>query len=97
MVHNFESWRKSTQSKYTALAHFHKVEDQVSFPVIKFIQQLIVARVNVGTKITITLDESTTQSLLSFCEQFTHAYIHPRSTSAKYAMFSSSPANHSTL
>lgn len=97
MVHNFESWRKSTQSKYTALAHYHKVEDQVSFPVIKFIQQLIVARVNHGTVLKVHIDESTAQSLLSFCEQFTHAYIHPRSTSARFAMFSSSSANHSTL
>lgn len=94
MVHNFESWRKSTESKYTALAHFHKVEDQVSYPVINFLQRLVCARINYGKVLQVTIDDSTAQCLMSFCEQFSFAYIHPRSTSAKFAMLS---ANRSTL
>lgn len=58
-------------------SHFHKVSESVAIEVVKFMQQLLVARME--NRINLSLDVCDT--LWQFLEEFQFAYQHPRRTS----------------
>lgn len=84
MVHNFESWRNATQNahKPSGLAHFHLCSDSAFFDVSKLLRSLCVSYVE---KQQIQLSQDIINSCLCFLDEMQFAYIHPRSTSAKFA------------
>ena len=100
MIHNFESWRKATEERYKsfALAHFHKVDDELCFSVLNLLRQVVIKRVDKGEHVSIHISEEQAQNIVDFLDQMNLAYIHPRSSSARYEMMRSlSSAKPSTL
>ena len=100
MIHNFESWRKATEERYKsfALAHFHKVDDELCFSVLNLLRQVVIKRVDKGEHVSIHISEEQAQCIVDFLDQMNLAYIHPRSSSARYEMMRSlSSAKPSTL
>ena len=100
MVHNFESWRKATEERYKsfALAHYHKVDDELCFSVLNLLRQIVIRRVDKGENVSIHISEEQAQCIVDFLDQMNLAYIHPRSSSARYEMMRSlSSAKPSTL
>lgn len=100
MVHNFESWRKATEERYKsfALAHYHKVDDELAFSVLNLLRQIVIKRVDKGANVSILISEEQAQCIVDFLDQMKLAYIHPRSSSARYEMMRSlSSAKPSTL
>ena len=99
MVHNFESWRKATEERYKsfALAHFHKVDDELCFSVLNLLRQVVIKRVDKGEHVSVHISEEQAQIIVDFLDQMNLAYIHPRSSSARYEMMRSlSSANLTT-
>ena len=99
MVHNFESWRKATEERYKsfALAHFHKVDDELCFSVLNLLRQVVIKRVDKGEHVSVHISEEQAQIIIDFLDQMNLAYIHPRSSSARYEMMRSlSSANLTT-
>lgn len=88
MVHNFESWRKATEERYKsfALAHYHKVDDELAFSVLNLLRQIVIRRVDKGEHVSIHISEEQAQCIVDFLDQMNLAYIHPRSYSARYEM-----------
>lgn len=100
MIHNFESWRKATEERYKsfALAHYHKVDDELCFSVLNLLRQVVIKRVDKGEHVSIHISEEQAQCIVDFLDQMNLAYIHPRSSSARYEMMRSlSSAKPSTL
>lgn len=100
MIHNFESWRKATEERYKsfALAHYHKVDDELAFSVLNLLRQIVIKRVDKGEHVSIHISEEQAQIIVDFLDQMNLAYIHPRSSSARYEMMRSlSSAKPSTL
>ena len=100
MIHNFESWRKATEERYKsfALAHYHKVDDELAFSVLNLLRQIVIKRVDKGENVSIRISEEQAQIIVDFLDQMNLAYIHPRSSSARYEMMRSlSSAKPSTL
>lgn len=100
MIHNFESWRKATEERYKsfALAHYHKVDDELAFSVLNLLRQIVIRRVDKGEHVSIHISEEQAQIIVDFLDQMNLAYIHPRSSSARYEMMRSlSSAKPSTL
>lgn len=100
MIHNFESWRKATEERYKsfALAHYHKVDDELAYSVLNLLRQIVIKRVDKGANVSIHISEEQAQSIVEFLDQMNLAYIHPRSSSARYEMMRSlSSAKPSTL
>lgn len=100
MIHNFESWRKATEERYKsfALAHFHKVDDELCFSVLNLLRQVVIKRVDKGEHVSIHISEEQAQCIVDFLDQMNLAYIHPRSSSARYEMMRSlSSAKPSTI
>ena len=100
MIHNFESWRKATEERYQsfALAHYHKVDDELCFSVLNLLRQVVIKRVDKGEHVSIHISEEQAQCIVDFLDQMNLAYIHPRSSSARYEMMRSlSSAKPSTL
>lgn len=100
MIHNFESWRKATEERYKsfALAHYHKVDDELAFSVLNLLRQIVIKRVDKGELVSIHISEEQAQIIVDFLDQMNLAYIHPRSSSARYEMMRSlSSAKPSTL
>lgn len=100
MVNNFESWRKATEERYKsfALAHYHKVDDELAFSVLNLLRQIVIKRVDKGANVSIHISEEQAQCIVDFLDQMNLAYIHPRSSSARYEMMRNlSSAKPSTL
>ena len=91
MIHNFESWRKATEERYKsfALAHYHKVDDELAFSVLNLLRQIVIRRVDKGANVSIHISEEQAQCIVDFLDQMNLAYIHPRSSSARYEMMRS--------
>lgn len=91
MVHSFESWRKATEERYKsfALAHYHKVDDELCFSVLNLLRQVVIKRVDKGELVSIHISEEQAQIIVDFLDQMNLAYIHPRSSSARYEMMRS--------
>ena len=91
MIHNFESWRKATEERYKsfALAHYHKVDDELCFSVLNLLRQVVIKRVDKGEHVSIHISEEQAQIIVDFLDQMNLAYIHPRSSSARYEMMRS--------
>ena len=100
MIHNFKSWRKATEERYKsfALAHYHKVDDELAFSVLNLLRQIVIKRVDKGELVSIHISKEQAQIIVDFLDQMNLAYIHPRSSSARYEMMRSlSSAKPSTL
>lgn len=84
MVHNFESWRTATQSahKPAGVSHYHLCSDTTFFEVASLLQALCVSFVD---KKQITLSPCLVDTVLQFLDEMQYAYMHPRSTSARFA------------
>lgn len=88
MFHNseFQSWRKVKQSAFDSYInmHYHKVSDECYFVVRDLLQSLLRARVELGGTFVVSMTDEGCRSVLDFLNQMQLAYIHPRSTSAKF-------------
>lgn len=58
-------------------SHFHKVSESVAREIVKFMQQLLVARME--NRINLSIDVC--NMLWQFLDEFQYAYQHPRRTS----------------
>lgn len=90
MLHNFESWRKAKQKRfepYEFEMHYHKCADSCYKFVAALLQSLVSNFVSSQHRPQVVqLSVEHAQILLDFLEQMQFAYIHPRSTSARYLM-----------
>ena len=87
MINKFEEWRKAKLSaaECRTLAHYHKVEDCVLRDVFALVQGILIVRVEKGSRaLTLRVSDSLANSLMMFLEQMRYAYMHPRSTSARF-------------
>ena len=87
MINKFEEWRKAKQcaAECRTLAHYHKVEDCVLRDVYALVKGILVVRVETGSsKIMLRVSDSLANSLMMFMEQMRYAYLHPRSSSARF-------------
>lgn len=86
MIHNFESWRTATEATYKdgKLRHYHRVQDDVWRSVRNLLQRLLCMRIDGNAPGCLSLDDEACNALLVFLDEMQLAYIHPRSTSAKF-------------
>lgn len=67
--------------------HFHKCEDAVLIVVFNILKALLRQRVNSGSNsITLSVSDDDFDTLLDFLDEMSFAYMHPRSTSARFSM-----------
>lgn len=84
---NFDAWRRSMMSQHQVEAemHYHKVSDVNWHQVSHLLRTLCVRFVEGHHKpVTLNLSSDLVESLLSFVDEMQFAYIHPRSSSAKF-------------
>lgn len=88
MINNFESWRKAKQQHFSVphtLMHYHRVSDVAWGDVANFLMFVLKVRVDTfSQQITFVLSDNLANSMLQFLDEMRFAYIHPRSTSARY-------------
>lgn len=92
---NFDAWRQSMMSRHQVAAemHYHKVSDVNWHQVSHLLRTLCVRFVEGHHKpITLNLSSDLVESLLSFVDEMQFAYIHPRSSSAKFLARNLTPA-----
>lgn len=85
----FEPWRQKKIKAFESLksAHYFRVEDSVLRSIVSMCQSVITSRVEKGRhKVLVNVNDDLANDILAFVEQVKFAYIHPRSTSARYAM-----------
>ena len=85
---DFKKWCDQMQALHgcSGSAHYHKCEDAAFCCVERLLQKIIVANVEKSLDVQlITLDGSTVQILFDWLMQMNFAYLHPRSSSARYA------------
>lgn len=89
----FEPWRQKKIKAYESLksAHYFRVEDSVLRSIVSMCQSVITSRVEKGRReVLVNVNDDLANDILAFVEQVKFAYIHPRSTSARFAMQSES-------
>lgn len=92
---NFDAWRRSmmSQRQVAAEMHYHKVSDVNWHQVSHLLRTLCVRFVEGHHKpITLSLSLDMVETLLSFVDEMQFAYIHPRSSSAKFLARNLTPA-----
>lgn len=85
----FEPWRQKKIKAFESLksAHYFRVEDSVLRSIISICQNVISSRVEKSRhEVLVNVKDDLTNEILAFVEQVKFAYIHPRSTSARYEM-----------
>lgn len=85
----FEPWRQKKIKAFKSLksAHYFRVEDSVLRSIVSMCQNVISSRVQKGRhRVSVDVTDDLANDILAFVEQVKFAYIHPRSTSARYAM-----------
>lgn len=70
--------------EYTdAARHYHRVDDDVYHDVCRFLQSILIKRVEGGSVLTISLSRALADTIFEFLQEMELSYIHPRRHSAK--------------
>lgn len=83
----FNSWRKRQQERFATCSsmHYHRVDDSCYLVVVHLLRYLLTSRIVSQSKaVLVDLNDELADTLLDFLDQMEYAYMHPRSTSAKY-------------
>ena len=93
MVHNFESWRKSTQEKHRpdGVSHYHLCSDLAFYAVAELLKSLCVSFVE---RRQMKVRQEQIDNVLLFLDEMQFAYLHPRSSSARLACRMETSATH---
>lgn len=91
---DFEAWRKSHEPRpeVAGLMHFHRCSDALYRDIRNFLREICRRRVECGQRqIRIIPSQSLIESCFLFCDEMDTAYMHPRSTSARFTFFNYFP------
>lgn len=83
----FNSWRLRQQERFNNCSsmHFHRVSDGAYSVVVHLLRYLLTSRINSQSQIVnVNVSDELSNSLLDFLDEMEFAYMHPRSTSARY-------------
>jgi len=83
----FNSWRKRQQERFATCSsmHYHRVDDSCYLVVVHLLRYLLTSRIDSQSKaVLVNLSDELANTLLDFLDQMEYAYMHPRSTSAKF-------------
>lgn len=88
MVKTFDSWRNAQMSRFAPFActmRYHRIDADSASVIVQLLRSLLKARLSSGKNVvTLSLSDDVYDAFLLFLDEFRYAYIHPRSTSAKF-------------
>ena len=86
MLQSFDQWRKAHEARFADITtmHYHRVDTVLWLDFSRYLLDMQRQRPYAGKALTVRFPLAFFDQLDAFLDQMRFAYIHPRSTSARY-------------